>query len=252
MSSEPPTEYSESGNPIYRHQPRKKAFKPALGDGDNINAISDHIAQHVGPVASVFHELISDLVHIDVHMVEPTSKRNFYTLITSGMSEMPMKVPAGHEDARFAELMICLPSGWNLGRKGERTDEGALKDERNYWPIRYLKMLARLPHEYDTWLGPGHTVPTGDPPTPYAANTKFCCLMCMPPATVDKEFWKLELSDRVINFMALWPLYEQEMNFKLSKGLNALLARLERVGYEKVEVVDANRQNACAKRFWFF
>ena len=248
-----PQEKSEAGNPIYRHQPRSKPFTPAIGDGENIRAIVDHIQRFVGETAFVFHELVSDLVHIDVHLVRPTPERNFFTLITSGMSDRPMKVPAGQEEKRYAELMICLPPTWQLGdQAGQVTGQGVLSDERNYWPIRRLKMLARLPHEYDTWLGPGHTIPTGDPPTPFAENTKFCCMMCMPSATVDKAFWKLELPDRIIHFMALWPLYEEEMNFKLSKGLGATIDRLEQVGFETVEIVDVNRKNACAKRFGLF
>ena len=40
-----------------------------------------------------------------------------------------------------------------------------------YWPYRMLKELARLPHEFDTFLWKGHTVPNGDPPQPYGPNT---------------------------------------------------------------------------------
>jgi hypothetical protein len=245
-----PNERSESGGPVYRHAPRNKPFKLAIGDGEQIAAINAHIEKHVGKPDSVFHEIISDLVHIDVHIVKPAPKRNFYTLITSGMSDLPMHVPPGCAEQRYAELMICLPPTWNLGSKYQTTEDGALKDERNYWPIRWLKALARMVHEYDTWLGPGHTVPTGDPPRPYAPNTKLCCLMTMPPATTGKDFCKLGLPDRVIHFMALWPLYEEEMNLKLKKGSDALLDRIERFGFEKFEVVDIRRPSLCKKRFW--
>ena len=34
--------------------------------------------------------------------------------------------------------------------------------------------LARLPHEFQTLLWQGHTVPNGDPALPYARNTKLC------------------------------------------------------------------------------
>ena len=58
--------------------------------------------------------MISDLVHIDVHWVQPTPKRPYHTLVTSGMSDKPMTVPAGAEHLRFAELMLCLPPEWQM------------------------------------------------------------------------------------------------------------------------------------------
>ncbi len=93
----PPVETSESGSPILRHTERSKPFEVAIGDGDHIDAISEHIEQHIGEVTMVFHEIVSDLVHIDVHHVLPTEDRDFHTLITSGMSDKPMNVPDGAE-----------------------------------------------------------------------------------------------------------------------------------------------------------
>jgi hypothetical protein len=245
MSDE--SEYSESGAPIYRHKPRAKPFTPALGDADNIEHIAKHIEQYIGPPDSVFHEIVSDLVHLDVHMVQPTAKRNYYTLVTSGMSERPMNVPEGMEENRYAELCVFLPPTWKLSQED-------FEDERNYWPIRWLKQIARLPHEYDTWLGPGHTIPNGDPPEPFAANTKLCCMIAMPPFQVPKEFMKLELSDRIVHFYALCPLYIEEVNLKLKKGVEALLDQFDakKIPPEIVQTINPARQNACKKRFGFF
>src|SRR5262245_3288752 len=75
----PGVEYSQSGNPIYRHGPRQKEFTPTAGDSANIALISDHIERHLGKVATVYHELVSDLVHIDVHLVGPTDDRPYHT-----------------------------------------------------------------------------------------------------------------------------------------------------------------------------
>ncbi|HZT78842.1 MAG TPA: suppressor of fused domain protein [Gemmataceae bacterium] len=230
-------ERSASGSPVYRHETRTKEFTPAAGDSENIEAISDHIETHIGKVAGVFHEIVSDLVHIDVHVVEPTDDRPYHTLVTSGMSDLPMTVPEGAEDWRFAELVISLPPDWPLTQE-------AFQDERNYWPVRWLKMLARLPHEYDTWLGWGHTVPNGDPPRPFAANTKLCCALLLTPMLTPEEFWQLRTDDdRTINFYALVPTYHEEMAFKLKNGVEALL---ERFGEEGVtELLDVKRTNVC-------
>ena len=242
-----PSERSESGQPIYRYrEPKPRAIRPAAGDPDNIEAIAKHVEQHIGPPAQVFHELVSDLVHVDVHVVAPTPARNHYTLVTSGMSERPMRVPAGAEELRYAELAVCLPPTWKL-------DQDAFKDEANYWPVRWLKVLARFPHEYETWLGEGHTIPSGDPPEPYASNTKLCCLMLVATSLADEEFHALDLSDRTIRFWSLVPLYAEEMRYKLKHGFEPLLEQLGKVGDARdLEVINIKRRNACAKRIWFF
>jgi hypothetical protein len=239
-------EYSESGVRIYRHEAREKPVQVAEGDAEALQAIEDHIEKHIGKIETVLHEIVSDLVHIDVHVVEPTAERNFYTLITSGMSDLPMAAPDGAEDFRFAELLICLPADWNMP-KGYNTKT----DEEYWWPIRCLKYLARLPHEYDTWLAEGHTIPNGDPPEPFANNTQLCCALLTPPLLFGAEFMSLKIrEDKTINFYALLPIYKEEMEFKLKHGGEQLYDRFDQAGIN--ELLDINRKNVCRKRFGIF
>ncbi len=237
-------EFTAGGSQLLRHQERKVPFEMSHGDEDSIEAISDHIEEHIGPVESVFHEIISDLVHIDVHLVIPTRKQPFYTLITSGMSEAPMTVPDGLEEFRFAELAIRLPKDWPMTQED-------FEDENHYWPIRLLKMLARLPHEYDTWLGEGHTIPNGDPAEPYSPKTKLSCALVLPLIHAPDEFHRLELSeDKVINFYGVYPLYPQETAFKLNKGTDSLVELFMK--HDISEVVDIRRKNVCKSSWWPF
>lgn len=232
------------GGPVLRYEPRRREFEHAIGDGDNIDAIDAHVTQHIGPIAMVFHEIISDLVHIDVHWVKPTHDRPFHTLITSGMSDRPMTTPEGAEAFRHAELVICLPPEWPM-------DQNKWKDPIHYWPIRTLKFLARFPHEYETWLSYLHTVPNGDPPEPFASSTKLCGAMLVPPIFVDAEFSTLKIDDeKTIFFWVVMPLYEEEMNFKLKQGGEALLDRFDK--YDINQVIDVRRRNVCQKGWWPF
>jgi len=231
-------EVSESGSIIWRHEARTIPFQPTTGDPEQIERISDHIEEHLGPIATVFHEVVSDLVHIDVHVVAPTEERPWSILVTSGMSEAPMNVPEGAEEFRFAELMIMLPPEWPLS-----TDD--FNEEQYYWPIRWLKMLARFPHEYDSWLGCGHTVPNGDPPEPLGPNTDFCCALILPPLLVPEEFHTLALNDqRVINFYSFIPLYEDEMRYKLKHGLDQLLSLFDE--HEIDDVINIERESVLS------
>lgn len=88
---------SLSGSPIYRHGEPTPWGAP---QGEEfIQEISAHIEKHLGPVETVFHEVVSDTVHIDVHIVKPTVKFPFVRLVTSGMSDLPMTTP---DDVRVA------------------------------------------------------------------------------------------------------------------------------------------------------
>ena len=100
---------SPDGTQILVHR-REKDFVLAIGEERHIEAISAHIERHLGPVSGVFHEIISDLVHIDVHVVPANDHCPYLRLVTSGMSDLPMTVPA-EVDAdvpRYMELMVTL------------------------------------------------------------------------------------------------------------------------------------------------
>ena len=237
-------EKSESGAPIYRHEEIERDFELAVGDSENIDKISSHIELYVGEVATVFHELISDLVHIDIHIVNPTKERNFYTLVTSGMSDLAMTAPADYADRKYSELMICLPPTWNMS-------EDSWKDEKNYWPIRVLKMFARFPHEYRTWLWAMHTIPNGDPAEPFAENTSLSGVILLSPITTAKGFHELKISEeKTIHFHAIVPLYEDEMNMKLQKGAESLFDGFDEHGVS--EILDISRKSIVPKKRGLF
>ncbi len=233
-------ERSESGSPIRRYRERTRDFQPAMGDSENIEAISEHIQTHIGDIDFVYHEIISDLVHIDVHHVAPSDDKPYHTLVTTGMSDLPMTVPEGAEAFRFAELLLSLPPSWPISQE-------AFKDENNYWPVRLLKVLARFPHEYETWLGYGHSLPNGDPPKPFAANTQLCGCVLLLPSLVPEEFLRLKVAeDKLIHFFSIVPVYLEEMNFKLRHGIEALEERFE---IEDIsELLDLERKNVCKSR----
>jgi hypothetical protein len=210
----------------------------AAGDQESIEEISKHIESHVGPIRTVWHELISDLVHIDLHHVAPTKDRDFHVLVTSGMSDKPMNTPKGAEDCRFAELLILLPSSWPV-------DQDAFRDEADYWPIRMVKRLARMPHEYDTWLWWAHTVDNGDPPEPFHSSTKQRSNILAPSILLPPDFGILETtSGRVIAFFAAIPLYKEEVKYKMTNGAEALFDKFD--DHEITELIDPNRVNTCA------
>jgi len=237
------TEYSESGSPIYRYEDIENKWEPPVyGSEELCEKLEEHITKFLGESDNVWHEMLSDTIHLDVYHIKPTEERNYHTFITNGMSYLPMEAPNGQEDWRYSELMVCLPPDWPVG-------DDAFKEDKNYWPIWVLKMLARFPHKYKTWISWGHTIPNGDPGEPYAENTKLCCAILLPPIDVHRDFFSLRVNDDVtIKFLCVVPIYKEEMDFKLKYGYEGLTDKFDK--YKINEVIDINRKNVCKKSIW--
>ncbi|MDR0399987.1 MAG: suppressor of fused domain protein [Treponema sp.] len=198
---------------------------------EDLNALESHIETYFGSYRNVFHELESPDIHVDIAVVDPSPGRNYYTLVTMGMGARKMKPPPDMEDMDRAEVMICLPPDWNL-------DD--LEDERWYWPIRWLKILARLPINEDAWLGWGHTIPNGEP---FADNTKLCTILLLNPGAFGERAAYCPLSNgERINFYQMIPLYEEETQFKINNNVQILLNFLDQ---DALEYVRIDRENIC-------
>lgn len=234
-----PTDYSEGGSPIYKHGERKIPTRITGGDMEIIEAVEKHITEHVAEPESVFHELVSDLIHVDVHIVKPGPDRPFYTLVTSGMSEAPMNGQGEEGPFQcYAELCVLLPPDWKL-------DQDDFKDERNYFPIRWLKQLARLPHEYDTWLGYAHTIPNGDPAEPLAPGVGFIGWIILPSVSLSPDLLTLKIDEqREVNFFCIIPLYQDEMDYKLQRGGDALTDLFDK--HRLSDVIDIHRPSVVS------
>jgi hypothetical protein len=228
------TERSDGGSRIYRHEVSAPVEWTA-GDEGLVGAIDAHVEKHFGKVDRVLHEIVSAYVHVDLHVVMPTTQRPAITVVSSGMSERPMP------GDRYAELMLVLPPTWPMeGDPAFETDEA-------YWPFRLLKQLARLPHEFQTRLWLGHTVPNGDPPQPYAPNTDFCGALIAPMVMHDHDGAEtLEYGGRTINLFAVMPLHADEMQLKLDQGVDRLLDLLDEA--EIVEAMEPNRPSVVPAR----
>lgn len=235
-------EITTGGSTVYRYDEVETPDKINIPADSCVylEEIDQHVTKYIGAIDMVFHEIISDVIHVDVHWIKPSANFPYHIFVTSGMSDLPMAVVdevENKKDYERAELMIMLPADWKVG-------EEYFEDNNNYWPIYFLKMLARFPHQYHTWLGYGHTIPNGMDAEPIA-NTGFGCMLLLPPMiTFDDEFLTLETKDgNVINFYTLIPLYKEEMDYKLEHGTEALMDKFDNGGVS--ELVDIHRENLC-------
>jgi hypothetical protein len=124
----------------------ENAQLPEVYTSSELDVLEAHITQYFGELTNVFHEIISPDIHVDICIIEPIPERNFYTLVTMGMGACRMNVIQELADRKLdrAELLVMFPADWKL------PISETINDEKWYWPLRWLKVLARFPCENDT------------------------------------------------------------------------------------------------------
>lgn len=217
-------------------QDEEEFSNPEVYTEEEMEAVEGHIEQYFGKFENVFHELVSPDIHVDICVVPPSEERDYCTLVTMGMGAHRMNVPEELAEYKLerAELAIALPADWKL-------DQESMKDEKWYWPIRLLKVLARLPIASDTWLGFGHTM---DNKENFAENTKLCAAILTGPQSTEEggEVCTLPGGEEV-NFYQVIPLYEDELDYKLEHDADALLDKMAGISF----VVNPTRQDAITR-----
>lgn len=207
------------GSPIYRYE---ETGDESLHIPQQSGVYAEEIEAHFealfpGRESRVLHEIVSDIVHVDVHVMWPSKEQNFFVLYTTGMSDLPMtldsEIPAEtRKKLELAELYLFLPGDWPLS-------PDSVPPENAYWPIRTMKFMARFPHQYCTWLGWGHTMPNGPDYAPLAEGTGFGGMVLAQPSAIEP----LQTQDGTqVNFYLIVPAYKQEIEYKLKYGMEAL------------------------------
>ena len=204
----------------------RKNSEPEVYSEDEMSAIEQHIQSTFGAFDQVFHELDSPDIHVDICVVPPSERRNYYTLVTMGMGAHRMNVPKELAEYKLerAELAIALPPDWKL-------DKDSMQEQRWYWPVGLLKVLARLPISNDTWLGFGHTM---EKQSPFAEDTELCAAILTGLQDMDLDTCGevcILPGGEEVNFYQVLPLYREEMEYKLEHDADALLERLEAVSF---------------------
>ncbi|MDU0479109.1 suppressor of fused domain protein [Staphylococcus chromogenes] len=192
--------------------------------------VPEHIGQFLSGDCTVFHELIPDALHIDVYVWAPTEQRPVWTLVTAGMSEYAMTMPAGLEGANRCELVMTLPADWDVAN--------IQKTPELFWPMYVLKSTARLPHDLDTWLSFGTSLQAEeDPAAPYEGST-FSGLVVGPAVTLDNgstDSIRATNGDSFVHFWGLYPLLPSEVSAAIAEGGQPVLEKLLEAGiYEGV------------------
>ena len=194
--------------------------------------ILNYITEQFGPIDQTISEIIpGSKVAVDVQVIQPSKKYNYITLVTTGMSDVAMDDSEGSEGFKYAELVLKLPTDWPISKE-------IMANTDYYWPLKWLRMVAHIPHKFDGWLGEGVILPNGEPPMPFASNTALSCIFISKSKEIERF---IDSENRVINFYSLLPIYEEERELALQDGHEYLMKKFDDVGIS--DVLDVNRRN---------
>ncbi|PGU07266.1 MULTISPECIES: suppressor of fused domain protein [Bacillus cereus group] len=205
----------------------------SVSNQDYHNEILEQVTKQFGAIQNTISEIVpGSRVSVNIHVIPASMNQDFVTLVTTGMSDEPMGYSSEDSESKYAELLLKLPSSWIIGKEN-------MKDQNNYWPFAWLRKLAHIPHVYGGWLDEGVILPNGEPPQPFAANTKLSCIMVC--RSQELGLHTIQGKEGRINIYTLVPIYEEERTLVLKKGHEYLLNKMSEHGI--TDVLDRNRIN---------
>lgn len=142
-------------------------------------------------------------------------------LMTNGLSDYRMPVPEKMAGREHNELFFCLPSYWNLDAK----------DDLNMtWVFYWIQRMVKHVREKETWFGPGHTMPCGNPFQSLSPMMRENHFFLSDPILLADELLPLVIQDKTIHFLAIIPIFEDEMDYKQGKGTFKILKKFKQHG----------------------
>jgi hypothetical protein len=161
-------------------------------------------------------------------------------LVTEGLRNKKMSVPKPGI-TEHVELFFCLPSYWEINDK---------ENSNMQWPLIWLEKLGKHLLNNDTWYGPGHTFSNGNPPVAFSDTMKPNYLLLMDPIELEEHLAPVSSAEITVDFLAIIPIYEQELDIKNAKGYTKFLRKFRAKNGN--EILDDFRQNIFESRWRIF
>ncbi|MEL6310838.1 MAG: suppressor of fused domain protein [Planctomycetota bacterium] len=224
---------------------------PPLKENDPAvtRAIARHVAQWFGPVEGTMEEAKSIYFPLMRHMCLPNDRLDCVTLVTSGISTLPMNVPAGTEAPRLVEFIQHLPKYWRPPTPAEHETSRLAWLAKNY-PLSQMTMVSRMPAMFGTFFAPGHTISDSPKPDPFAPGVDFCAWYVRIPRSIPKEAMFIGKGKGTIALLEVVPLYQEELALINKKGSEEIERRWKR--FDPTMMYDPKRPNFGKKKLGLF
>lgn len=201
-----------------------------------IKALENRFGAHrVKSIVNPLHtdqELVILLLELDVPVT---------VVMTATLSNYQMPVLEKWQGREFNEIYFCLPTYWDFEDY----------DNPNFsWIYTWLYKLERFVRDKNTWFGPGHTIPTANPEVPISALMKQEYFLFMDPVLLQKELAPITVQGHSVQFLAIVPIFGDELDFKMGKGTQKFVRRfIQRNNDEKL---NDYRKSVLDSRLRFF
>jgi hypothetical protein len=154
-------------------------------------------------------------------LLELESKSPVFVLMTNGLSDFRMQVPESLQGREYNELYFCLPSYW---------DWSDLENPNMNWIYPWIQRLTSYVVKNNSWFGHGHTMPCGKEMHSLSSTMLQNHFILSHPILLDEELTLIELNEKIIHFLAIIPIFPDEMDYKQGKGTFKLMQKLSQHG----------------------
>ena len=128
------------------------------------------------------------------------STSNVRVLTTIGLSDYCMPVPEKMKGREWNEIYFCLPTYWDLADK---------ENPNMNWVLHWIQRLAKHVIEKQTWFGPGHTIPCGNPFVSLSPTMRQNHFILVDPILLATEMQAVNLDDKEVHFLGTLPIFEE-------------------------------------------
>lgn len=173
------------------------------------------------------------LLMLDLELQSPVN-----VLVTNGLRNYQMPVTEKWQGREFTELFFCLPSYW---------DWEEMDNPRTNWVFPWIQRLAKFVQEKETWFGPGHTMPCGAEMNALSETMLQNHFFLMDPILLENELAPIQVEDKTVHFLAIVPIFSDELDYKHSKGTIKLLQKFLQKGI--TEKLDDFRATSLKSRW---
>lgn len=173
--------------------------------------------------------------------IDIESRTQVTVICTNGLSEFRMPVPEKLKDRAYNELCFCLPSYW------EWED---IENPNMNWIFPWLQKLSKHVVEKNTWYAHGHTFTNEKDITPLSPTMLQNNLMLSDPILLENELQPISVEDKLVRFLTIIPIFEDELEYKHMKGTFKFMQKLTAKGTS--ELLDDFRKTSLRGKWRLF